>query len=56
MSYIIELNNARKDADFVSGKINGKSAVVEIFSAMRDGKELAPYGKRQMLLRSILWN
>lgn len=31
MSYIIELNNARKDADFVSGKINGKSAVVEIF-------------------------
>lgn len=46
MSYIIELNNARKDADFVSGKINGKSAVVEIFSAMRDGKELAPYGKK----------
>ena len=30
----------------MSGKINGKSAVVEIFSAMRDGKELAPYGKK----------
>ena len=34
MSYTFELNNERKDANFVSGKINGKSAVVEIFSAM----------------------
>ena len=46
MSYTIELNNERKDANFVSGKINGKSAIVEIFSAMRDGKDLAPYGKK----------
>ena len=46
MSYTMELNNERKDANFVSGKINGKSAIVEIFSAMRDGKDLAPYGKK----------
>ena len=38
MSYIIELNNERKDADFASGKVSGKSAVVEIFSAMVNGK------------------
>lgn len=46
MSYTFELNNERKDANFVSGKVNAKSAVVEIFSAMRDGKDLAPYGKK----------
>lgn len=46
MSYVIELNNERRDANFASGKVNGKSAVVEIFSAMIAGKELAPYGKK----------
>ena len=46
MSYTFELNNERKDANFVSGKINEKSAVVEIFSAMANGKDLAPYGKK----------
>lgn len=46
MAYTFELNNERKDANFVSGKVNAKSAVVEIFSAMRDGKDLAPYGKK----------
>lgn len=46
MSYTFELNNERKDANFVSGKINGKSAVVEIFSAMANGKDLAPFGKK----------
>lgn len=46
MSYTFELNNERKDANFVSGKVNEKSAVVEIFSAMANGKELAPYGKK----------
>lgn len=44
--YTFELNNERKDANFVSGKINGKSAIVEIFSAMAQGKDLAPYGKK----------
>ena len=46
MSYTFELNNERRDANFVSGKVNGKSAVVEIFSAMTNGKDLAPYGKK----------
>ena len=46
MSYTFELNNERKDANFVSGKVNGKSAVVEIFSAMAHGRDLAPYGKK----------
>lgn len=46
MSYTFELNNERKDANFVSGKVNGKSAVVEIFSAMANGKDLTPYGKK----------
>ena len=46
MSYVIELNNERKDASFASGKVNGKSAVVEIFSAMTAGKDLSPYGRK----------
>ena len=46
MSYTFELNNERRDADFVSGKVTGKSAVVEIFSAMTEGKDLSPYGKK----------
>lgn len=40
MDYTIELNNARKDADFVSGKTSVKSPVVEVFSAMVDGKDV----------------
>lgn len=46
MSYTFELNNERKDANFVSGKINKNSPVVEIFSAMTQGKDLSPYGKQ----------
>lgn len=46
MSYTFELNNERKDANFVSGKINGKSVVVEVFSAMAKGKDLSTYGKK----------
>lgn len=46
MSYTFELNNERKDANFVSGKVNANSPVVEIFSAMAQGKDLAPYGKK----------
>ena len=46
MSYTIELNNARKDADYVSGKIKLNSPIVEIFSAMVNGKNLSPYGKK----------
>lgn len=46
MSYTFEMNNERRDAHFVSGKVNGQSAVVEIFSAMAAGKDLSPYGKK----------
>ena len=46
MSYTFELNNERKDANFVSGKIKSKSPVVEVFSAMTNGKDLAPFGKK----------
>lgn len=46
MSYTFELNNERRDVNFVSGKINEKSAIVEIFSAMTAGKDLAPFGKK----------
>lgn len=46
MSYTFELNNERRDANFVSGKVNGKSAVVEIFSAMTQGKDLSRFGKK----------
>lgn len=46
MSYTFELNNERKDANFVSGKVKANSPVVAIFSAMAQGKDLAPYGKK----------
>ena len=46
MSYTFELNNEVKDANLTSGKINAKSAVVEIFSAMASGKDLSSFGKK----------
>ena len=46
MSYTFELNNEVKDANFATGKINAKSAVVEIFSAMASGKDLSSFGKK----------
>lgn len=46
MSYTFELNNERKDSNFVSGQIKATSPVVEIFSAMAQGKDLAPYGAK----------
>lgn len=54
MSYTFELNNERKDANFVSGKVNGRSAVVEIFTAMANGKDLAPYGKKADVAASYI--
>lgn len=45
MSYTVEMNNVRKDSDFVSAKLNEKSPVVEVFAAMADGKELSKFGK-----------
>lgn len=46
MSYTFELNNEVKDVNFASGKINAKSAVVEVFSAMASGKDLSSFGKK----------
>lgn len=46
MDYTFELNNARKDSNFASGKIHANSPVVEIFSAMVDGKDLSRYGAK----------
>lgn len=45
-NYSFELNNARNDAMMSTGKITEKSPVVEIFSAMAKGEELAKYGKK----------
>ena len=45
MDYTFELNNARRDDSYASGKIKETSPVVEIFSAMAEGKELSKFGK-----------
>lgn len=45
MSYTIELNSARKDADMVTKDYNAHTGVVEVFSAMVDGKSLDRFGK-----------
>lgn len=44
--YDYELNNVRRDDEVVNGKINEKSFVVEVFSAMADGSELSKFGKK----------
>jgi len=46
MDYSFELNNARRDETFASGKIKSTSPVVEIFSALVDGKDLSKFGKK----------
>lgn len=46
MNYTFEMNNARNDATFASGKVTAKSPVVEIFSAMVQGQDLSKYGKK----------
>lgn len=48
MSYTFELNNERKDANVVSGKVKKTSAVVEVFSALVGGKTLPQYEKKGM--------
>lgn len=52
MSYTFELNNERKDANNVSGKVNAKSPVVEIFSAMAMVKICHVSAIRLTLLRN----
>lgn len=46
MSYTFELSNEVKDANLTANKIQAKSPVVEVFSAMVKGEDLAPYGKK----------
>lgn len=47
MNYTVELNSVRKDTDYVTSKLNAKSPVVEIFSAMASGTDIdAKYGKK----------
>lgn len=46
MNTTYELNNLHKDADVFSGKFTKQSPVVEIFSAMVNGKELSKWGKK----------
>lgn len=41
-----EINNARKDANFYNGRVTKTSPVVEIFSAMINGKSLDRFGKK----------
>ena len=45
MSYTVELNSARRDADFVTKEYNPHTGVVEVFSAMVNGKSLDKFGK-----------
>ena len=46
MSFSFELNNARNDATYASGKVTASSPVVEIFSALSQGKDLSKYGAK----------
>lgn len=44
--YTIELNAARKDSDYIQNReLNAKSPVVEIFSAMAEGRDLSSFRK-----------
>ncbi|MDL2301462.1 hypothetical protein LJC58_03810 [Lachnospiraceae bacterium OttesenSCG-928-D06] len=45
--YTLELNNKREDINFnKNAKLHEKSPVVEIFSAMVDGKDISSFGKK----------
>lgn len=46
MDYSFELNNAKRDETFSTGKVNAKSPVVEVFSAMVNGEEIGKFGKK----------
>lgn len=44
-NYIIELNSVHKDNSYTAGKIKPSSPIVEIFSALTDGKDMSKFGK-----------
>lgn len=46
MDYSFELNNAKKDETFASGKVTAHSPVVEVFAAMANGEEISKFGKK----------
>lgn len=46
MNTTYELNNIRKDTDVFDGKFNRQSPVVEVFSAMVNGKDLSQFGAK----------
>lgn len=46
MDAIFEMNNIRKDAEFVNSKITKHSPVVEVFAAMSNGESLDRFGKK----------
>lgn len=41
-----EMNNARKDSEYVGGKLRKESPVVEVFAAMVNGESLDRFGKK----------
>lgn len=46
MDYTFELNNAKKDDTFASGKVSAQSPVVEIFAAMANGEDIGKFGAK----------
>jgi hypothetical protein len=46
MNYTFELNNAKRDSQFATGQVNAKSPVVEVFSALVKGEEIAKFGAK----------
>lgn len=44
--FTYELNNVKRDSDFFSGKFTKSSPVVEVFSAMAQGKDLSKFGAK----------
>lgn len=46
MNLTYEINNLRRDDQYVQPKFNAKSQLVEIFSAITDGKDYSKYGKK----------
>lgn len=46
MDYSFELNNAKRDDTFATGKVGAKSPVVEVFSAMVNGEEIGKFGRK----------
>lgn len=54
MEYSFELNNAKRDETFSTGKVTAKSPVVEVFSAMVNGEEIGKFGKKADLAANYI--